>query len=393
MITLTTALLLVSAAAAETPDLADPLRWRREKIGEGIYEAAGAFDVNNDGKIDIVSGEYWHEGPDFKKSHQFCELQRVDDYYDDFSAYPMDVNGDGYLDVVSGGWWGMTMQWRENPQGKPGMWKTHDVARVGNVERNCFYDLDGDGRMEVFSTTGPLNFFRLKVDAAGKGTGDFDRFMIRHGENGMGPGGHGFGCGDLNGDGRPDFLFATGWFEGPEDPFNVKGYTWHGEWNFGSASVPLLVHDVDKDGLADVIVGQAHDYGLAWYAQGKGDDGARTWTKHDIETARSQFHEMQLADIDNDGELELVTGKRYRAHAFADPGSLDPLGLYYYEINGGNFQRVTIDYGPAGQASGTGIYLAIEDVDGDGWKDIVAPGKEGMYLFRNLGPARGDEKK
>ena len=72
-------------------------------------------------------------------------------------------------------------------------------------------------------------------------------------------------------------------------------------------------------------------------------------------------------------------------HARGDPGANDPVGLYYYDLNGGDFQRHTLDYGPADQASGTGIYLWITDIDGNGWKDIVAPGKEGMYLFKNMG--------
>ena len=38
--------------------------------------------------------------------------------------------------------------------------------------------------------------------------------------------------------------------------------------------------------------------------------------------------------------------------------------------------------------SGVGIYFWVEDVDGNGWKDIVAPGKEGLYLFKNLGTRR-----
>jgi len=97
---------------------------------------------------------------------------------------------------------------------------------------------------------------------------------------------------------------------------------------------------------------------------------------------------MQLADINNDGELELITGKRYRAHNGNDPGAGDPLGLYYYTIKDGVFERNVIDYGPAETASGTGIYLWIEDVDGNGWKDIIAPGKQGMYLFKNMGPAK-----
>lgn len=371
------AMIIVGLSAVSFEELA----FERQKIADTIYEAASVFDVNKDGHKDIVTGEYWFEGPDFKKRHFITELMRVEDYYDNFSMNPMDVNGDGYLDIVAGGWFGRSFNWQENPQGGTGEWKVHHVAEVGNIERNNFYDINGDGHLEVFTTTQPVNFFRLIRDEEGKGTGKFERYMIN--DNG---GGHGFGMGDINGNGRPDMVFASGWYETPEDPFDVKSYVWHPEFDFGMASVPILVHDVNGDGLNDLIVGQGHDYGLAWYEQGQDEDGKRIWTKHDIETDRSQFHEMQLADLDNDGAMELVTGKRWRAHLGRDPGADDPLGVYYYKIDGGKFHRVTLDYGPADRASGTGIYMWIEDIDGDGWKDIVAPGKEGLYVFWNRGP-------
>jgi len=94
---------------------------------------------------------------------------------------------------------------------------------------------------------------------------------------------------------------------------------------------------------------------------------------------------MRLADLDNDGEPELITGKRYHAHNGNDPGAEEPVGLYYYSLKGGKPQCVTIDYGPAGESSGAGIYMWIADIDKNGWNDIIAPGKEGLYLFRNYG--------
>ena len=142
---------------------------------------------------------------------------------------------------------------------------------------------------------------------------------------------------------------------------------------------------MNGDGLADLIVGQAHDYGLHWWEQGTDKSGARTWTRHDIDTTASQYHDLQLADIDGDGEVELVTGKRYRAHCGNDPGADDPIGVYYFKIKGGQFEKHVIDYGPASVASGAGIYFWIEDIDGSGTLDIVAPGKDGLYLFKNLG--------
>ncbi len=47
-----------------------------------------------------------------------------------------------------------------------------------------------------------------------------------------------------------------------------------------------------------------------------------------------------------------------------------------------------IDYGPARVGTGCGIMFQVVDIDGDGRLDIVAPGKDGLYLFKNLGIAQ-----
>jgi hypothetical protein len=368
---------LLAAAPAENPPL---LKFEKVRIGHGIYEAASAFDVNNDGVTDIVSGEYWNEGPDFTKAHKICDIMPQGDYFDDFSDTPMDVNGDGYLDIITGGWWGATLLWRENPKGQPVPWKNHEIDKCGNVETIRFWDVDGDGHNDVVPNAGGnVAFYTLVRDGNDKGTGEFKKHRVKEGGCG-----HGLGFGDLNGDGRGDFVVPDGWIEAPEDP--LKGeWTWHPDFQLGVCSVPILVYDVNEDGKADMIAGAGHPYGLAWWEQGSDASGAVAWTKHDIDPDRSQYHDMTLADIDNDGKLELITGKRWRAHNEGDPGVSDPLGLYYFKIEKGAFRRVTLDYGPALKAKGAGIYLWITDIDQNGWKDIIAPGKDGLFVFWNRG--------
>jgi len=89
----------------------------------------------------------------------------------------------------------------------------------------------------------------------------------------------------------------------------------------------------------------------------------------------------------------LVTGNRYRAHCGNDPGETEVAGLFCFKWNGSFFTKQVIDYGKAGEASGTGIFMAVADIDRDGRLDIVAPGKGGLFIFRNLGPETAGQKR
>ncbi len=379
---------IIVVLACAVPCLAaGPLKFERVKISSETFEASSVCDVNKDGKLDIVSGAYWYAGPDFKDAHKMCDVKPEGEYWDDFSDFPMDVNGDGYPDIITGGWWGKTLRWRENPKGKLTRWTIHDVDVTGNIETIRFWDIDGDGHLEAVPNAGGNAIaYRLVRDAAGKPMGKFTKHVIKQG--GVG---HGMGFGDVNGDGRGDFVIPDGWLEAPAKPLEGK-WTFHQDFKLGTCSNPILVYDVNGDKLADLIVGAAHPYGLYWMEQKKDGSGKRSWVRHDIDPDRSQYHDVALHDIDNDGQVELVTGKRYRAHCGHDPGADDPVGTYYFEINGGAFKRVTLDYGPPSKASGVGIYFWVADLDGNGWKDLVAPGKEGLYLFKNHGPVSGKGK-
>ena len=361
-----------------------PVKWRKVVVSSEVFESAGVFDVDGDGVLDIVSGGYWYRGPDFRQKLVISEtLRRYNDYYDEFSTIAMDIDGDGRLDVVTGGWWGNTLRWRQNPGDPRQPWPEHIIAEVGNIETTRAWDIDGDGDREIIPNTpnGRLRIFKLIRDSVGRPTGRFAQFTILDRKQG-----HGLGCGDVAGNGRMDIVLAKGWLEAPESPWE-QPWKLHEDWDCGrwDASVPIIVADVNGDGLADLIVGGAHNYGLDWWEQKRGPGGQRSWTRHPIDPYNSQYHDLQWADIDGDGQPELITGKRHLAHCGNDPGEGDELGIYYFKWTGEGFAKQVIDHGPAGVGGGCGIQFALADLRGTGRLDLVAPGKDGLKIYYNEG--------
>src|SRR5437667_3202313 len=60
---------VVAAAAAEEYTLHT---FKKIQLTDHFWSEGASFgDFNRDGKMDIVSGPYWYEGPDFKIRHEY----------------------------------------------------------------------------------------------------------------------------------------------------------------------------------------------------------------------------------------------------------------------------------------------------------------------------------
>ena len=388
------AVLLLLAAAVR----ADEPKWKQHTInGQSEFEAAGVFDVDNDGKLDIVAGDTWYQAPDWKPYH-IRDVARVGTYYNDFSTLPLDINGDGNTDFVSCSYFGKNVGWVENPGKVGSSWTYHELGLPGPSEAASTVDLSGDGVPDVLpNTVNVVLWYEVVKQSDGKGV------ELKSHDFGTQAAGHGVGSGDVNGDGRTDLLTPKGWFEAPADP-SRDTWAWHADWQIGATGIQILARDVDGDGLADIVYGMGHDYGLYWLHQTKSSSGERTWTKQTIDKSVASVHTLIWADIDGDGKAhELVTGKRVYAHEI-EPGATDGslVAWYAFDPNSKNWVKHVIFEGePAKNApakggdrralkdfppgtAGTGLQLTAIDIDRDGDLDLVCPGKSGLYLFENL---------
>jgi hypothetical protein len=346
------------------------------RLGTDHAEGITMLDMNGDGWLDLLSGAYWYENPGPNggewKRHQYREAGIAGEFVSDCGEWTVDVNHDGLPDVVTAGWMTNGVWWYENPGKLGAEWKRHFITDSYDTEGGWMADINGDGKPDLalahYNHSGIL-----WIDFSGPEP------KVHH-VGGAEQDGHGIGVADIDGDGKADILTPTGWLR--QIDADKDQWEWHPDWNLGDAGFPIIGYDVLNNGKMDIIYGQGHSYGLYWLEQ-QGEGAARHWIKHTIDESFSQVHALKMADLDGDGELELLAGKRYRGHSGHDPGSYDPLVVYYYKINRktGEFTRFPVS---VNGTAGAGTQFITADLDGDGDIDIATAGKTGVHFFENL---------
>lgn len=378
----------VAAQVSMTPLAPAPLEpFQRLHLSERYYAEGAAFgDFDRNGVRDIVSGPWWYEGPSFKTRHKIHPARAfpIGGYADKFFAWADDVNGDGFDDVVTVGFPGTAALWYENPRAKGPLWKRHVVFPFVDMESPAFTDIDRDGKRElVFAFGGKIGYAKRDASNASKAW----RFHPLTPKQSWSAFTHGLGVGDVDGDGRADVLTSLGWWKQPAslagDPvWQANGFL------FGLGGSQMFAYDVDGDGDNDVVTSiVAHGYGLSWFEHVK-RNGRITFVEHQIlpkvpsrrvPVQFSQLHALDVADMNGDGLLDIVTGKTFWAHLGTDPGAREPAVLYWFRLErrgGARFVPEIID-----ADSGVGRQVMAGDVNGDGKTDVVVGNKKGTFVF------------
>lgn len=394
--------------------------FRKVLLTDRFYaEGISAGDINRDGVADVVSGPYAYLGPTFERAvevykpqlYPIANASNGGQYTDNFLNYVHDFNGDGWGDYLKVNFNGAYLY--VNPKGESRLWPMHQVTEGVSSETTQLGDVDGDGKVELLGSMGSganrvIGLWKPGADVTARWT------FVPVSEKGDW-GGHGYGFGDLDGDGKHDIIQGSGWWKQPAGGAASSLWAFTAV-PFGRGEDPFLrgadvyAYDVNGDKLADVVTSLfAHGPGLVWFEQQR-NGGQITWKQHMImdkpdatpedrktwETTNKDFvftelHVLQLVDMDGDGLKDIVTGKRWLSHGF-EWGENDfddaPVLVWFKLVRKSGGQ---VEWAPhvINNYVGVGTQIAVADLNKDSKPDVLTAGRKGAFVFLNNLPRGG----
>jgi hypothetical protein len=228
-------------------------------------------------------------------------------------------------------------------------------------------DLDDDGRDEVIVVTHSGELWAWRADG-------WLEFLS------VGPNGTGFGptysaasVGDVDGDGRPEVVWATIWdvYAHRSDGSVLPGFPIHTQTSQADFRSPPTLADLDGDGRLDIVltmqgtVAGGHGRVLAYRVVGGGPAMLPGWPQETDHT--SLYHSASVADVDGDGGPDVVVASLDRVYAWHGDGTPLASGLHRAPLAAPIVGGTT--NGAGGSASTA--QPALADIDGDGGLEVM----------------------
>ncbi|SVA64269.1 uncharacterized protein METZ01_LOCUS117123 [marine metagenome] len=335
-----------------------------------------AADMDGDGDMDIVSSSddwntgkiKWHENDGSADPTLTSENIQAFSGIGIVAVFAADMDGDGDMDIVSASEIPGTIGWSENDGAVDPTWSSRSsIANVSNVESVFAADMDADGDMDILTTS----WYNSKLDWY-ENDGATDPTWSKA-NIGSGGGPKSVFAADMDGDGDMDIAAAfaennsIAWYEndGATDPtWTVAVIATNAEW-----ASSVYVADMDGDGDMDIVSGSEDDDTIAWYE----NDGATDPTFAAVDVFKSDDYvspiSVSAADMDGDGDMDIVTISSFTLSWFANDGATDPTWTGTDILDEYGFRS---------------IFLADMDKDGD--TDIVSSTSSKISWFEAILP-------
>ncbi|HET7089667.1 MAG TPA: VCBS repeat-containing protein, partial [Anaerolineae bacterium] len=341
----------------------------------GFFERLALGDLNTDGKLDLVATGASNNGV------QAYLGNGVGTWTVFTTGLPItgshtgvalgDVNRDGRPDVIAGTNGGTVTGVRVYLNMGLAFSQTTSVTTTGGYNEVAVGYVDDDGFLDVAAgnTLNGIYFWR----------GTPTSWLLSSTGLSTTPGYRGVALGDINNDGKPDLVTSRQGVAGPSGGglfayhWNEAGYSWTPAPNpipvTGSYG-QLALADISNDGWLDLIAGGFPTQGTlgvyAWLGSASG------FTAAPSPTTTGSLPAVTIADLDRDGLLDVAAGDNagFGALAWRDNGVRDTVGSW------------TAIASP--QSTGAPRALAIADLDRDGYLDVVVA-REGGGLNSWLG--------